>query len=103
MTRILHIAELEVEVVQKNIKNIHLVVYPPNGRIRLAAPVGVNQETLRLYTISKLGWIKRQQRKFTAQNRQSERTYQSRESHYFLGKKYMLRIIESDKPVQIKV
>jgi predicted metal-dependent hydrolase len=103
MTRVLHIGELEIEVVRKDIKNIHLAVYPPNGRIRLAAPAGVNQETLRLFTISKLGWIKRQQRKFISQDRQSERTFQQRETHYFLGKKYMLRIVESDKPFQIRL
>lgn len=103
MTRQIEVGNISIEVVKKNIKNIHLAVYPPNGRVRLAAPEGVNDETLRLYTISKLAWIKRQQRKFELQVRQSERKYIQRESHYFFGKRYLLRVIEKNKPPQVTV
>jgi predicted metal-dependent hydrolase len=98
------VRNINVEVVKKNIKNIHLAVYPPNGRVRIAAPIGVNDETIKLYTISKLAWIKRQQRKFKQQDRQSERKYIQRESHYFLGKRYLLKVVEKNaRPfVQIK-
>lgn len=97
----MEIGNISVEVVKKDIKNIHLAVYPPLGRVRLAVPENVKDETLRLFTISKLPWIRKQQRKFAGQERQPERKYIQRESHYFLGKRYLLRVIESDKPVKV--
>ncbi len=90
----LEIGNISVEVVQKNIKNIHLAVYPPRGRVRLAAPENVNEETLRLFTISKIGWIRKQQRKFAVQDRQTPRKFVSRESHYLFGKRYLLKVVE---------
>lgn len=89
------VSGIEVELVQKEIKNLHLAVYPPDGRVRLAAPVEVNEKTLELYVISKIPWIRKQQRKFANQNRQSPRKYVDRESHYFLGKRYLLRVHET--------
>jgi len=86
------IADLEIEVVQKAIKNIHLAVYPPEGRVRIAAPNEVSEETLRLFVLGKLPWIRKQQRRFNEQNRQTPRQYVDRESHYFLGRKYLLRV-----------
>jgi predicted metal-dependent hydrolase len=88
----MNIAGIEIELVQKDIKNIHLAVYPPDGRVRLAAPKDVNEKTLELYVTSKLAWIRRQQRKFAKVDRQSEREYVSRETHYIYGKKYKLRV-----------
>ena len=90
------IAGIEVEVIRKDIKNLHLAVYPPDGRVRLAAPADVNMQTLELYTTSKIGWIKRQQRMFLNQDRQPPRQYVDRESHYYLGKRYLLRVHETD-------
>lgn len=92
------VADLDVEIIQKDIKNIHLAVYPPTGRVRLAAPIDVNDETLRLFVLSKLPWIRKQQRKFLVQNRQTPRQYVNRESHFFMGRKYLLRVHESDHP-----
>lgn len=83
-----------VDVVRKNIKNLHLGVYPPNGRVRVAAPLRINDEAVRLLIISKLAWIKRQQEKFEAQERQSAREYVSGESHYYQGRRYLLNVIE---------
>lgn len=101
--KVLEIGNISVEVVKKDIKNLHLAVYPPDGRVRLAAPEGVNDETLRLFTISKLPWIRKQQRRFANQDRQPERKYIQRESHYFLGKRYLLRLIETDKPAKVVI
>ena len=84
---------LSVSVVRKAIKNLHLGVYPPDGRVRVAAPVAVSDEAVRLAVIGKLGWIKRQQAKFEAQARQSKREMVAGESHYFLGQRYRLRIV----------
>ena len=92
------VAGIEVELVQKDIKNLHLAVYPPNGRVRLAAPMDVNEKTLELYVTSKIPWIRKQQRKFASIDRQSARQYVNRESHYFLGKRYLLRVHETDHP-----
>lgn len=82
-----------IEIVRKAIRNLHLAVYPPNGRVRVAAPLGVDDEAVRLAVISRLGWIKRQQAKYEAQPRQSQREMISGETHYFLGRRYRLRVI----------
>lgn len=82
-----------VDVVRKDIKNLHLAVYPPLGRVRVAAPLRVSDEAVRLAVISRLSWIKRQKIKFTNQARQSEREFVSGESHYFQGRRYRLNVI----------
>lgn len=85
-----------MEVVRKNIKHLHLAVYPPNGRVRVAAPLRLNDEAVRLAVISRLAWIKRQQAKFEGQERQSAREYVSGESHYFQGRRYRLNVVYHD-------
>ena len=87
------VQNLVVDVVRKDIKNLHLAVYPPTGRIRVAAPLRVNDEAVRLFTLSRLGWIKRQQAKFEGQERQSEREFVSGESHYYQGSRYLLNVV----------
>ena len=89
------VQSLTVDVVRKAIKNLHLGVYPPDGRVRVAAPLAVSDEAVRLAVIGKLGWIKRQQARFSAQPRQGKREMVSGESHYFLGQRYRLRIVFS--------
>jgi predicted metal-dependent hydrolase len=103
-TKTIQIHNLNVETVKKNIKNIHLGVYPPNGRIRVAAPLRTPDEAIELLVISKIPWIKKQQAKFEKQKRQTKREYVSGESHYFLGKRYLLNVIKTkDKPrIEIK-
>ena len=86
--------DIEVQVVRKPIKNLHLGVYPPDGRVRVAAPTHVTDDNIRLAVISKLAWIKKQQAAFQAQTRQSQREMVTRESHYFWGRRYLLDIIE---------
>lgn len=90
------ISNIRIDVVRKDIKNIHLAVYPPTGRVRIAAPLKVNEDAIRLFAVSKLGWIKRNQRKFEGQVRISQREYRQRESHYFQGRRYLLSIIETE-------
>ncbi len=86
---------LSVEVVRKSIKNLHLGVYPPEGRIRVAAPLAVSDDAVRRAVIGKLGWIKRQQANFRAQVRQGKREMVDGESHYFQGQRYRLRVVET--------
>ena len=93
-SRNITVSGLTVEVVHKPIKNLHLGVYPPQGRVRVAAPLSVDDEAVRLAVVGKLGWIKRQRAKFQAQPRQSQRRMVSGESHYFLGQRYRLRVHE---------
>jgi len=85
---------IDVQVVRKDIKNLHLGVYPPNGHVRVAVPEHVSDDNVRLAVVSKLSWIKKQQRDFKDQPRQSERAYVSGECHYFLGRRYRLELIE---------
>lgn len=99
----IQIGELEIEVVKKDIKNIHLAVYPPKGKVRIAAPKDVNEKTIRLYAISKLGWINKNRRKFAKQDRQTNREFVDRESHYLFGRKYLLKVIESNKPQGVSI
>jgi predicted metal-dependent hydrolase len=94
---------IPVDIVRKDIKNLHLAVYPPNGRVRVAAPLRVDDEAVRLFTISKLGWIKRQVAKFEAQERQSAREYMTGESHYFQGQRYRLNVIDHEGTPQVVV
>jgi predicted metal-dependent hydrolase len=103
MGKTMVISDINIDVVKKDIKNMHLAVYPPHGKVRLATPKNVTEETIRLFTISKLSWIKKQQRKFKGQHRQAERQYVNRESHYFGGKRYMLRVIESDSIGKVEI
>lgn len=99
----LRVGGLKVEVVRKDIKNLHLGVYPPSGRVRVAVPLVVNDEAVRLAVIDKLGWIKRQKARFIEQPRQSQREMVNGESHYFLGQRYRLRVHEMDAPARVAV
>lgn len=101
-TKVLEISSnLSVDVVRKDIKNLHLAVYPPTGRVRIAAPLRINDEAVRLFAVSKISWIKKHQRNFNSQDREAPRQYKERESHYFLGKRYLLKIIELDEPPKV--
>lgn len=85
---------IAVDVIRKKIKNIHLSVHPPGGRVRLAAPFRVGLDTLRLFAIAKLGWIRKQQARLQKQERETPREYLDRESHFVWGKRYLLRVEE---------
>ncbi|MDT8363991.1 MAG: SprT family zinc-dependent metalloprotease [Nitrosomonas sp.] len=84
--------DLDVEVIQKNIKHVHLSVYPPDGRVKVSAPVSMPPDTLRVFVMSKLAWIRKQQLKLRAQEREAPREYIDRESHHVWGKRYLLKI-----------
>lgn len=92
----IELGDLKIEVELKDIKNIHLSVYPPNGRVRIAAPARMELDTIRVYALTKLTWIKQQQKKFQAQDRETPREYLDRESHYVWGKRYLLEVTEFD-------
>jgi predicted metal-dependent hydrolase len=82
MIKKLKLGEITVDVIQKDIKNVHLSAYPPNGRVKISAPLRMSAETIRVFAISKIGWIRQQQAKLRCQDRESPREYLDRESHY---------------------
>lgn len=90
----IQVADVAIDVIRKDIKNMHLAVYPPTGRIRLAAPTKTDAEVIRLFAISKLGWIKKHIKNFKNQSRETPRDYIPGESHYFEGRRYLLNVIE---------
>ena len=99
--RQIELGNIKIEVEQKDIKNIHLSVYPPNGAVRIAAPNRMDIDTIRVFALNKLKWIKKQQLTFKNQERETPREYLNKESHYFLGKRYLLKVIEENKPPRI--
>lgn len=90
-----------LEIVKKDIKNIHLSVYPPHGKVRVSAPLRMKTDTIRVFAISKLGWIKQQQKKLREQERETPREYLNRESHYVWGKRYLLKVEEKDAAPEV--
>lgn len=97
------VGQYTIDVVKKDIKNLHLAVYPPNGRIRIAVPKQLDDETIRLHIVSKLSWIKKQITKFEQADRLSNRDYVTGESHYLEGKRYLLNVITDASINQIKL
>jgi len=90
----MEIGGIAVEIVRKAIKYLHVGVYPPAGRVRVAVPLRLDDEAVRLAVVSRLGWIRRKQKALAAQDRQSQREMVSGESHYFQGRRYLLSVIE---------
>jgi len=103
MKRQICISGIDVEIIHKDIKNLHLGVYPPEGRVRVAAPLQLDDDAVRMAVISKLSWIKRQKARFQEQPRQSKREYIPRESHYFLGDRYLLNVNEEPGPARVEI
>jgi predicted metal-dependent hydrolase len=101
-TRI-QLGDLDIEVAFKDIKNVHLSVHPPAGRVSISAPRRMNRDTVRVFAIAKLDWIRRQQKKIREQEREPEREYLDRESHYVWGKRYLLQVVERDEPPAIEL
>ncbi|MCS6292696.1 MAG: M48 family metallopeptidase [Nitrospira sp.] len=97
------LGSIAVDVVLKDIKNVHLSVYPPMGRVRIAAPSRMSLDTIRVFAISKLSWIKQQQRKLREQKRETPREYLNRESHYLWGKRYLLTVREDNEAPSIEL
>jgi len=95
------LGDIAVDVVLKDIKNLHLSVYPPMGRVRISAPKRMNLDTLRVFAISKLDWIKQQQRKLREQERDTPREYLDRESHFVWGKRHLLTVTENNSAPEV--
>ncbi|MBK8759637.1 MAG: M48 family metallopeptidase [Sulfuritalea sp.] len=97
------LGDMRIEVLRKDIRNLHLSVLPPHGRVRVAAPRQMSLDTIRVFVISKLDWIRRQQRKMDAQEREAPREYLDRESHYVWGRRYLLKRIEENAAPSVEL
>lgn len=91
----LKVGDLSMDVYRKDIKNLHISVMPPEGRVRLSVPEKMTVTALRMAVISRIPWIRKQQKSFADQPRQSKREMVSGESHYLWGKHYRLDIVET--------
>lgn len=99
----IEVRDLTINVTRKKIKNLHLAVHPPDGEVRISAPLHLDDESVRLFAISRLQWIKKNQAKFLAQPRQSPRKFVSGESHYFQGQRYLLNVIYRDRAPKVEI
>ena len=103
MTTRLQLGDVQIDVVQKDIKNMHLSVHPPHGRVTIAAPLRMKADAIRVFAISKLRWIKQQREKQQAQPRESPRQHVERESHSVWGRRRLMKVIEEDRPPRVEV
>ncbi len=99
----LKISDIEVLVLRKSVKNLHLNVLPPIGKVRVTAPMSMKKDAIHTFLATRLSWIKKQQAKFQSQERQSQREYVSGETHYFFGNKYRLEVATLDTKPKIEL
>ena len=97
------ICGITVEIIKKEIKNLHLAVLPPDGAVRVSAPITLPDDSIQLFVRTKIGWIRRQQERFRTQPRQTERQYVSGETMYIWGKQYFLQVEYSYKGNDLKL
>ena len=95
------ILDVDVEIYRKDIKNIHLRVYPPEGFVRVTVPFDMDRDAIRLFLVKKLSWIRKQQKEFKKVERQAPRDFLKRESHYLLGQRYLLDVVEGNEKQQV--
>lgn len=96
MTETIQIGDISIQMTKKDVKNVHLSVHPPDGRVTLVAPISTRSDVARAYAISKLGWIRIQQQKMEEQAREAPRMFVERESHYLWGRRHLLTIVYKD-------
>lgn len=103
MDETIQIGELSIQVSRKNIKHVHLSVHPPDGRVTLAAPTATRLDVARAYAVSKLGWIREQQRQLRNQARETPRQFVTRESHHLWGRRYLLTVAHADDKPHVRL
>ncbi len=103
MTTLLSVGDMEVDVVRKDIRNVHLAVLPPDGRVRVSTPLHVADDQVRRLIIGRLGWIRLQQAKFEQQPRQTARRYVSGETHFYQGRRYRLQVTEAEAAPAVRI
>ena len=96
MAERIQLGEISIAVTRKDIRNVHLSVHPPNGRVTLSVPSATRLEIARAYAISKLGWIRDQQGKLASQARETPRQFINRESHSLWGRRHLMTVVYRD-------
>ena len=99
----LKLGDISLDVILKDIKNVHLSVYPPTGRVRISAPSHMSMESIRAFAISKLDWIRKHQADLLKQERETPRDFVDRESHYVWGKRYLMHVVEDDAAPSVRL
>lgn len=100
---VVEVANISVEVEWKNIKNVYLTIYPPNARVHVSAPIGMTEEAVRLFLITKITWINQRVSQILDQSRQTPREYVSGENHYFKGHRYRLKVLYHNAPAKVEI
>lgn len=103
MAETIHLGDIAIAVTRKDVKNVHLSVHPPNGRVTLVTPKNTRPEVARAYAASRIGWIRNQQRRLRGQARETPRQFVGRESHFVWGRRYLLAITEQDTKPSVKL
>ena len=99
----LQVGRIEALVIRKPIKNVHLSVLPPDGKVRVSSPLAMKDDAIRALIAIRIPWIQKQKAKFEAQERQIKRGYVSGESHYFLGRRYRLEVLHENRPAHVEL
>jgi predicted metal-dependent hydrolase len=103
MAETITLGNITITVTRKDIKHVHLSVHPPVGRVTLVAPTATRLEVARAYAISRLGWIREQQKKLEGQARETPRQFVTRESHYLWGRRYLMTVVYRDGKPSVKL
>lgn len=103
MTELIELGDISIAVTRKEIKNVHLSVHPPDGRVTMSAPTETRSEVARSYAVSKIGWIREQQAKLRSQARETPRQFVERESHYLWGRRYLMTVVEQEAKPTVSV
>ena len=103
MAEVIRLKEIQILVTRKSVKNVHLSVHPPRGRVTLVAPLETRLDVARAYAITKLPWIRAQQENFRKQAREAPRRFVERESHYLWGRRYLMSVVEHDAKPAVKL
>lgn len=103
MRHVIELGDLTISMAFKAIKNVHLTVLPPEGKVTLVAPLGTRPEVARAYAITKLQWIRQQQAMLNAQARETPRQFIERETHHVWGRRYLMTVVEADVKPHVKL
>jgi predicted metal-dependent hydrolase len=103
MAEVIRLDDIRILVTRKSVKNVHLSVHPPKGKVTLVAPLGTRLDVARAYAITKLAWIRAQQQSFKTQAREAPRRFINRESHYVWGRRYLMSVVERDAKPGVKL
>lgn len=103
MTEMIQLGDIAISVTRKDVKNVHLSVHPPDGRVTLVAPASTRLDVARAYAITRIGWIRQQRDRFSKQVREAPRQFRGRETHFLWGRRHLLRLTERDEKPQIMI